>query len=338
MRRADAAIARETLTLLLRKAKAGTVKSIYERMAPGPDGRLRYVLQPAATDTGRMACSDTFLEASTNVQNLPNKIAALDPLYVVRDIVVPAPGRMLGEADYSQAEARVAAWMAQDPLAIYQYENDVDRYVVLACEIYGKPASAIKKPERFVGKMGQLAFQYGVGWQTFQEQVNADADITGVTISAAVAKRAESAFRAMHPRYVAWWDEVFAEVVDRGHLRNPFGRRRDFLSPLRADKGSRDALRRQAVAFLPQSTIADLLNSRLVELYRLHDPHDLRLLLQVHDAILFDCEPRRYREVARIVKRVLEDHTLTIAGRELKVPCEIEMSLTSWAAKRKIAA
>jgi DNA polymerase-1 len=336
MKAADREVSREIITTLLTKAKAGTVKSIYGRLAPGPDGKIRSVMSPAGTDTGRVAHSETFLERSTNLANLPNKVAALDPLYNVRDVICAEPGRMLGEADYSQAEARVAAYMARDPLAIWQYENEVDRYKALACELYSKPESAIVKSERQVGKMGQLAFQYGVGWETFMEQVNADADVTGVVIDAKTAKRAEQAFRSMHPRYPAWWDEVLAEVLSRGYLTNPFGRRRDFLAPAR-NRSQKNALRRAAVAFLPQSTIADLLDSKIIEICKHHDPKSVRFLLQVHDAILFDCDPREYMRAARLVKSVLEDHELVIHGRKLRIPCEVEMSMTSWARKRKVA-
>jgi DNA polymerase-1 len=336
VRASDRAVAREIVTLLLSKAKASTVRGIYARLEPGADGHLRYVLQPGATDTGRMACGDTFLEPSTNLQNLPNKIAALDPLYRVRDCIVPDRGRVLGEADLSQAEARVAAWMARDPLAMHQYRSGIDRYRVLAGEIYAKAPLAVSKLERQVGKMGQLAFQYGVGWQTFMEQVNADADITGITIDAKIAKRAEAAFRAMHVRYPVWWEEVLDEVLRAGFLRNPLGRRRDFFQPARTNS-ERAQLRRAAVAFLPQSTIADLLNAGLRRLYDLHDPAPLRVLLQVHDAVLFDCAPRDATRVAWLVKRELERVPLTIHGEQLVIPCEVEMSSTSWAAKRKVA-
>lgn len=335
-RRIERDAARELLTLTLKKAKAGTVRGVYNRLAPGPDGCIRYVLQPAHTDTGRMACGDTFLEPSTNLQNIPNKVAALDPLYRVRDILRAAPRRALIEADYSQAEARAAAYMAQDPLAIHQYETEVDRYRALASELYAKPASAVTKMERQVGKMGQLAFQYGVSWATFQEQVNADAEITGVAIDAKTAKRAEAAFHAMHPRYGVWWEEVLDEVLRTGHLRNPFGRRRDFFMPVRS-KSDHAQLRRAAVAFLPQSTIADLLNAKLAKLYREHDPHLLRILLQVHDAILLDCDPADWMRVAGIVKRELEDHAIHLHGRVLRVPCEVELSWSSWSAKKKVA-
>lgn len=335
VRRDDKEVAYAIIQSLLTKAKAGTVRSVYKRVAPGLDGRVRSVMSPSATDTGRIAHSETFLEASTNLANLPNKIAALDPLYNVRDVICAAPGRMLGEADYSQAEARVAAWMSRDPLAIWQYENGVDRYKALASEIYAKPVGDITKLLRQVGKMGQLAFQYGVGWETFMQQVNADAEITGIAIDAKIAKRAESAFLDMHPRYAVWWDEVYEEVRTRGFLTNPLGMRRDFLARVR-NRSEKNALRRAAVAFLPQSTIADLLNAAIAKLCKDADPRVVRFLLQVHDAILFDCDPRDYLKAARLVKSVLEDHELIIHGKSLRIPCEVEMSMTSWAKKRVI--
>lgn len=335
MRAADKPVAKDVILTLLSKAKAGTVRSIYERLQPDEAGVLRYVLQPAATDTGRLACGDTFLEPSTNLQNLPNKVAALDPLYRVRDVIYAPPGRLLGEIDGSQAEARVGAYMAQDPLAMWQYEHGVDRYKALASELYGKPVAAITKMERQVGKMGQLAFQFCVTWRTFMEQVNADADITGVTIDGKIARRSEDAFHAMHPRYKPWWEETLDKVLTDGYLVNPFGRKRIFFGR-RDTKSSLEQLKRCAVAFLPQSTIADLINDRIYEVYTQLHPRLVWVHLQVHDALLFSCLPKDWLRASREVKHIFEARPLLIHGRSITIPAEVEISRTSWAAKKPV--
>lgn len=339
MRREDRGVAKEIIQLLLSSRKATTIRSVYGRLRPAPDGYIRSVFSPAATDTGRMASSDTFLEESTNLQNIPKKTAGLNPLYEVRDIIVPEKGRLIGEADLSQAEARVAAWMSEDPTAMWEYENDIDRYRRLAAAIkLGDPdrwAELSKKdPMRQVGKMGQLAFQYGVGWKTLRDQINSDSDLTGIVVDDRTAQAAEVAFHSLYPGYSRWWERVMEELREKGYLVNPFGRKRVFFS--RAESQSEvAALRRAAVAFMPQSTIADLMNSRIAELYRLHDPQDLRVLAQVHDAVLFDCLPKDAYRVARIVKSVLES-TIVINDRPLLVPAEVSLSSVSWAQTKQI--
>src|SRR5512142_1040084 len=119
----EAAIA--LLKGMLAQSKDDTIRSIYERIAPGADGCIRTVQSPAGTETGRFSHSETFLERSTNLANLPNKTASGDELYRVRDVLVPHPGRLLWKADYSQSDARWCAWTAQDRRAIEQYETGV---------------------------------------------------------------------------------------------------------------------------------------------------------------------------------------------------------------------
>lgn len=335
MRTADKPAAKAILTALLSKAKAGTVKGIYKRLEPDEHEILRYVLNPAGTDTGRLACADTFLEPSTNLQNLPNKVAALDPLYRVRDVIFAPQGRLLGEIDGSQAEARVGAYMSQDPLAMWQYENGIDRYRALASELYAKKPEDVTKMERQVGKMGQLAFQFCVQWKTFLDQVNADADITGVSIDAKMARRCEDAFHAMHPRYKPWWEEILGAVLKDGYLVNPFGRKRYFFGR-RDSQSAIEQLKRSAVAFMPQSTIADLVNDSIVRIYERHDPSLLWIHLQVHDALLFSCEQRNWFKASRAVKEAFEERTLLIHGREIVIPAEVELSKTSWSAKKVV--
>lgn len=339
MKQTDKAVAREIIALMLRGRKTVTARSQYERIAPGPDSKIRSVFNPAATDTGRMASSATFLEPSTNLQNLNKKVAGLDPLYNIRSCIIPEPGRLLGEADLSQAEARVAAWMSGDPLAMRQYEDGTDRYRYLGMAIKcGDPERwqemDKKDPLRHVGKMGQLAFQYGVAWKTFMDQVNADADLTGIAINAATAKATEDWFHRLYPGYKVWWERVMEEVLRCGYLVNPFGRKRIFFGRVEGSAAYAE-MRRKAVAFMPQSTIADLMNSRIKALYDRHDPKDLRILAQVHDAIIFDCKTADWRRVARIVKETLEC-PIEINGLQLLVPAEVSLSSKSWAEMKEV--
>ncbi|KKM13401.1 hypothetical protein LCGC14_1716620, partial [marine sediment metagenome] len=81
---------------------------------------------------------------------------------------------------------------------------------------------------------------------------------------------------------------------------------------------------RDAVASLPQSTIADLLNSKLVEVHRALDPKTLRVLLQVHDAVLFSVDRDTWRSACRLVLNTL-DSTLEIEGEECRIPAEMSV-------------
>jgi DNA polymerase I-like protein with 3'-5' exonuclease and polymerase domains len=318
---------REVLELVLRFGRLQKFKEDYERLAPGDDGKIRSVQSPLAW-TGRMTHRGTFLERSTNLANISEKYGILDPIFNLRDVLVPEPGRMLGYVDLSQAEARVAAWESGDDLAMRQYREGVDRYRFFSGHFYGLEPDQITKPQRDVGKMGVLAFQYGVAWKTFMEQVNEDAELTGASIDAKGAKRADLLYHRLYPGYRAWHRRVLEGVEKTGYIRNCFGRRIEFFNRTDSDS-ARDKLKRDAVASIPQSTIADLLNSKLVEVYRELDPKELRILLQAHDAILFDCDSVGWRGPCRRLATIL-DSSLALRHGDCHIPAEIKVSLKSW--------
>ncbi|KKL66529.1 hypothetical protein LCGC14_2144090, partial [marine sediment metagenome] len=275
----------------------------YRRLEPGPDGKIRTVMSPLAW-TGRMVHRGTFLERSTNLANISSKYGQLDEIYNLRDVLIAEPGQKLCYVDLSQAEARVAAWMSRDTLAVRQYKEGVDRYRFFAAHFYGVADRDVTKPQRDVGKMGVLAFQYGGSWSKFQEQVNKEVELTGATIDAKGAKKADQLYHRLYPGYRVWHRRVLERVQKTGFIRNCFGRRIDFFN--RTDSpGAIDKLKRDVVASLPQSTIADLLNSKLVEVWRALDPQEIRVLLQVHDAVLFSVDRSTWRSACRLVLNTL---------------------------------
>jgi DNA polymerase I-like protein with 3'-5' exonuclease and polymerase domains len=332
---------RKILELLLQHSRVQKFVEDYARLDTGPDGRSRTIMSPMAW-TGRMRhrgqkdLNGKRVPGYTNHANISGKYRVLDPIYNLRDVLIADDGRLLGYADLSQAEARVAAWMSRDPLAVRQYQEGVDRYRFFASHFYAVPELQIGRAQRNVGKMGVLAYQYGVGWATFQEQVNKDAELTGVSISAAEAKKADALYHRLYPGYKVWHQRVLAGVQKTGHVRNCFGRRIEFFN--RVDSASSiDKLKRDAVASLPQSTIADLLNSKLVEVYRAMDPKEIRILLQVHDAILFDCERNGHCSWRGPCRRVLGilDSRLEIEGEECHIPAEVFVG-ESWGQMREV--
>lgn len=338
MKQTDREAAHAILFALIKSAKDVTFKGTYERLRPASDGCIRTVHSPASTDTGRFNSSETFLEESTNLQNLSVKYAKLDPLYNIKDVILAPPGRALGEIDLSQAEARVAAYMAEDELAIRQYVEGVDRYRFLAAfAFHGSTdaSSLVTKPQRDTGKMGLLAYQYGVSWKTWMDQTNHAADLTGIVVDAKTAKNVEGAFHELWPRYRPWHEEVLDEVLSKGYIRNPYGFRRDFFG--RTDSPSAlDQLKKAAVACYPQSTIAHHTGVGLLNLYSRYDPDILWLHAQIHDAIIFSTPVRLAMRTPRIVKESME-FSITINGRECFVPAEVKMSLGRWSEAKEAA-
>lgn len=331
---------------LLAYAKADTMRSIFERLAPSADGRIRTWYNVAGTETGRFSSAETFLEtASTNLQNLPLKQAARSPLYDVRRCIVPDAGEVFLYADLSQAEARVVAALSGDRELLDRWlDPDFDIHTWTASRIFGKEVGDVTKAERHLGKVARHALNYGMGWLTFQANVNADADITGVSVDAGTAKRVVASYHHLHPRLQDWWRRVGRLLDEKGQLATIFGRSRTFFGRRSADRYL-DGTHKEAIAFEPQSTVADLLNRGLLRYWQQFDRAtyvrggDARvgqLQAQVHDAILVGCPPAHANQEAARITACLEEE-LDVNGVRLTIPCEVEVGRTNWAELEEVA-
>ena len=328
MKQQDKATAAELLKLTLQLSKLETISGIYARLKPGADGRIRTKLAPY-TETGRLRSGedDWWPEPTTNLQNLPKKVAALDPLYEVRNCIVPSPGHVLIEGDLSQAEALATAAYANDWPKVDRLLHS-DEHSLLAGRIFGlEPQAVDRKKHRPIGKFANHGLNYGAGWKTFMENVNKDADITGIAIDAKMAKRVIAAWQAVNPKTVRWWELAKREAADKGYLVNCFGRKRIFLNLNTAGN--------DIIAYLPQSTIADLLNAALVRLYALEAKHGFRIVLQIHDAVLVEAPASRWLAVARLMQQTMA-MPMEINGRQLTVPVDISMSGKSWGSMKEV--
>jgi DNA polymerase-1 len=340
MKAADKPAAKNLIAGILRLVKVGKVRSIYEGIAPADDGAVHSFMNPAGTETTRFSHSSTWLfdPGSYNLATLPKKVALLDPLYNVRECIIPHRGRILGAADYSQAEARWCAYMAQDPVRMKIYEDNIDHYKYFVALMHWDDESrwceVCKKERDSIGKVGVLSGQYQVGWKTMMEAVNDDFDIHGVAINAKTAKKMENVWKERFPATVRWWSDVEHQVLSQGYTVNPFGRKRFYFGRKDSD-GARRAVVREAIADGPQSANAMMLNKALRRIYEDHDPHLVRVLLNVHDEILFDCHPRDMSKAVKAVKSAME-FPVMVHGVPLTIPAEVHMTSTNWADMKEV--
>ncbi len=329
MKQSDAPVAAELIKKLLAMAKLQTSGTQYERIRPGPDGRIRTVLSVVGTETGRLSSSGTFLERSTNLQNISKKVAMLDPLYDARVCFVPDPGWTFIEPDLKQAEVFATAAFCGDDDRLARLHDGEDAHNQTASMMFGIPVDEVNKRQRQIGKLSH-ALHYGQGWRGLMEKVNSDADITGYTLDAAEARSAYDTFHALNSLIRPWHDDCERELNAKGYWVNPFGRRRDFFG--RRGHGTL----KEYIANKPQGTIADHVNDRLNELYDRESRGGFQCLLQIHDAVLLQAPIATSKGVAALVKNVIET-TIEINCREVRIPCEVSMSEVSWADMQEVA-
>lgn len=315
-------VARAVVQPLMQGVRDRKVKGTYHRFRPGPDGRSHTVLSPD-TASGRLSSSDSpfFPDSSTNHQNAEKKIAMLDPLYRVRDVVVAAPGKVLLAGDLSNAEAMGVALYSRDIQWYEQMMNGFDTHSFHAKHFWNLEGSLddIKKNfklNRDIAKiLTYLSLYYGKA-RTAMMNLNKEGEKLGKYFTEAETFDLQTKLLQLHP-LEAWWAAVREALRDgNGSLRNCFGYRRTFYQP------EEDSRLKDALSFLPQSTVAWLMNHAVPIVYAKFDVPGVReLLLQIHDELLFECYidevPYLIRNVTPVVQR-----PFTIHGYKAYIPLE----------------
>jgi len=269
-----------------------------------------------------------FLVKFESPSSHPKKFPKLNPLFNVRKVFVPDTNCVFLAADLGKAELFGYLAYAGDKEKIEKLHSGIDIHLETAAQILEIDQSEVSYEQRaIVGKFSNFSLGYGGGWHMFMEKVNKDSDLTGLSVDAATSKMVVNRWRAINPLTVAWWQKVKDEVYEKGFLTNVYGRKRIFLGA--TNKGN------DIIAHLPQSTIADQLNHALVRLFKQHDPHDLSILLQVHDEILVQCSTSKWMKVAKMIKKCMTKK-LVINGIDVHIPVELSVGFHNWGEMKEI--
>ena len=262
-----------------------------------PDtGRLHTSFNQAVASTGRLSSSDP------NLQNIPIRTELGRE---IRRAFIADPGNVLISADYSQIELRVLAHLSGDEALIEAFHRGEDIHDQTAAKVFG-PASGLDRYElRRRAKIINYALLYGKTAFTLARDI-------GVTQQAAQAFI--DAYFAGFPRVRAFIDQTIAGARETGEVRTLFGRR--LLVPELASPNpqNRAESERKTVNLPVQGTAADILKRAMIDIHhRLGDRRDgTRMILTVHDELLFETPRAQATEAAALVREVME-HAVTLA-------------------------
>lgn len=225
----------------------------------------------------------------------------------MRTLFKPSPGNVIVQADYSQAELRCIAKFSGDPelTAIYM-DSSRSLHKEQALKFYGE---GYTKDQYVYAKSMNFGITYGQGPELFR-------DLYQVPVED--AKGYIQAWWETFPVILAWTKQVSSEVVKKGVVINPYGRKRRFQLITRENKG---AIQRQAVDFLPQSTASDFTLEAVVELNKRGIP----IVASVHDSIVADVPADMATEVGKEMKMVMEAIPYNRFGWEL--PFLVDVSI-----------
>ena len=193
-------------------ARLGTKSTLEETRTERFIGIAKRGLMPVplkyyAAHTGRWGGSD-----SLNLQNLPSRG---DNAGKLKKAIIAPEGYSVIDADSSQIEARVLAWLARQNDLVEAFAKGEDVYKIMASAIYSKDAEEITKEERFVGKTTILGAGYGMGAAKFGAQLKT----FGTTVSEAEARHIIQIYRETYPHIVGLWRQaqLALEAISKGY-------------------------------------------------------------------------------------------------------------------------
>jgi len=281
------------------------------------DNKLRCSYSIGGTSSGRLSSSKTFFGTGANLQNQP---------YSFKKFLVPDPDCLLVELDLARAEAHAVAYLCQDESMIHAFESGIDVHTFNASKIFNIPMEEVTKDMRTMGKRIVHARNYKMGPGTFSDNLAK----TFVYYSMSKCKALLDAYSARFPGLDRWHRQIEYEVKTNRVLYNMFGRPKRFLGLVN------DAMVRNAISYIPQSTVAELLNRGIIKCAndpRLgRDQFDIDLLTTVHDSVVFQV-PYSQLPNLHVILTIMKDHlshTFTHKGRSFTIGVDAKIG-TAWA-------
>ncbi|HTX77910.1 MAG TPA: DNA polymerase I [Terracidiphilus sp.] len=283
----------EVPRLVLEYRHLSKLKSTYIDQLPlmaNSDSRVHTTFQAAATATGRLS------SINPNLQNIPIRTELGRE---IRAAFTASPGAQLLSADYSQIELRLLAHFSGDPLLLRAYQSNEDIHTLTASEVFGVPAETMDKETRGRAKAVNFGIVYGISPFGLAAQLG---------IPQAEARAYIERYFARYQGVRAFIEMTLAETRKTGSVRTLFGRLRPIPDIESRNPNQRGFAERTAVNTPLQGTAADLIKLAMIALDRKLTERNLktRMVLQVHDELLFEVPDSEKDEVAVLVRDEME--------------------------------
>lgn len=291
----------------LSKLKSTYVDALPELVNPETK-RLHTSLNQTVAATGRLSSTEP------NLQNIPVKG---DYGLRIREAFIAPRGHTLLCADYSQIEPRILAHLSQDARLIGVFEKGEDIHMATAMEIFGVPSSQVTKDMRRAAKTVVFGIVYGISPFGLSQNIG---------VSQTEAKKYIDTFFERFAAVRALMDRNIAEGKTKGYTTTILGRRRPIPELQSGDPVQRGVGERMAVNSPIQGSAADLIKVSMINVnQRLHHelPHT-KMILQVHDELIFEVPEKELDEAKRLVKNEME-----ATGKKLglSVPLKVDLGV-----------
>jgi DNA polymerase-1 len=254
------------------------------------ESRVHTTFQAAATATGRLS------SVNPNLQNIPIRTELGRE---IRAAFTAAPGTQLLSADYSQIELRLLAHFSGDPLLGKAYAENIDIHTLTASEVFGVPAETMDKVTRGRAKAVNFGIVYGISAFGLAAQLG---------IPQAEARAYIERYFARYAGVKAFIERTLEQTRKEGSVRTLFGRVRPIPDIESRNPNQRGFAERTAINTPLQGTAADLIKLAMIAIDRKLTERNLktRMVLQVHDELLFEVPTEETAEIQALVLAEME--------------------------------
>ncbi|MCL2559564.1 MAG: DNA polymerase I [Turicibacter sp.] len=269
------------------------------------NGKVHTIFNQALTQTGRLSSTEP------NVQNIPIR---LEEGRLIRKAFVPeSSDNVLIGADYSQIELRILAHVCQTESLIEAFNNDEDIHAKTAAEVFGLDINAVTEDDRRAAKAINFGIVYGMSAFGLSENLN---------ISPAEAKRYIENYLETYGGIKDYMAHTIKEAKVTGYVETLFLRRRYVPEITHKNFMVRSMAERTAINAPIQGSAADIIKVAMIEVDKLMKAQGVKskMVLQVHDELLFDVPKDEVETMKKMIKTAMENAT------KLSVPLRADIS------------
>ena len=286
---------RETMKLL-----STYIAPLIEQVAA--DGRIHSTFTQNVTATGRLS------SLNPNLQNIP--VRSEEGKRIRQGFVAPE-GKILVSADYSQFELRLAAVLAGDEALVSDFNHDIDIHTKTAAEVYQIPMEEVTKLQRRVAKVINFGIMYGMSPKGLSDATE---------MNFFEAKRFIDEYFKVRQKIYAYLNHTLEEARETGEVRTFYGRKRPTPDVKSSNFIIRNAAERAAQNMPIQGTEADLMKRAMIFVDK-KLPEGARLVLQIHDSLVVECDQADEEAVKMILQKEMEG-----VAPELKIKLKVEVT------------
>ena len=291
----------------VQKLKSTYVDSLPALIHPRT-GRIHTDFNQAVAATGRLS------SANPNLQNIPIRT---DKGREIRSAFVPRDAEFtLLSADYSQVELRIIAALSEETNMIEAFRSKIDIHTATAARLYGIGTEEVTREQRSAAKTVNFGIIYGISAFGLAQRVNIS--------RTEAAEIIESYFRS-YPNIKKYMGDSVNYAREYGFVKTITGRRRYLKDITSANFTVRGFAERNAINAPIQGSAADIIKKAMIAIYNEMERRHMKskMILQVHDELVFDCHLTEVDELKALVREKMENAV------QLAVPLEVEMSTGS---------